>query len=223
MRECEDLKDFVNELRFQVRGVVPEELKSEEKYILDMVYTMSKLCAENVSKEDNLSVLLCKCIIRMVAEMTFHKTVALLEANVPKEYHETVLHHINYHIYNYLGNFYSDPINDVVVKLVCDLVDVEYNKALDNLFEKKVIQSRVYEKAVAAGKDVYVVPVSIFDVLKSSPYVSFAYIISLPVIFISALICFLHSDMIIGTIFLVIFILLLARFLTRENDIVLKP
>ena len=155
--------------------------------------------------------------------MTFQKTVALLEANVPKEYHETVLHHINYHIYNYLGNFYSDPINDVVIKLVCDLVDVEYNKALDNLFEKKVIQSRVYEKAVAAGKDVYVVPVSIFDVLKSSPYVSFVYIISLPVIFISALICFLHSDMIIGTIFLVIFILLLARFLTRENDIVLKP
>ena len=89
--------------------------------------------------------------------------------------------------------------------------------------KKKVIQSRVYEKAVAAGKDVYVVPVSIFDVLKSSPYVSFAYIISLPVIFISALICFLHSDMIIGTIFLVIFILLLARFLTRENDIVMKP
>ena len=220
MSENFNYKDFANELRFQVRGVVPENLKDDEKYIRDVVYEMSVICGEALCKEELINEQNCKYITQIIAEWTFHKTVDMLSAQIPKEYHNSILHKLNNGIYEYLTSVYNEfPSQDIIKQLEIS-VNKNFNSSLKNLLDKKIIDKTSYEKAVS--DEYYSVPVSIYDVLKGCPYLSFLYIVFLPFMFINALICFHTHDNIAGSIFLVVFLIFLFRFLTRENNISVK-
>lgn len=215
-------KDFVNELRFQVRGVVPENLKDEEKYIRDVVYDMSAICGEALCKEELINEQNCKYITQITAEWTFHKTVDMLSAQIPKEYHNSILHKLNHGIYGYLTAVYNEFPSQDILKQVETSVNKNFNSSLKNLLDKKIIDKTCYEKAASDNDEYYSVSVSIYDVLKGCPYLSFLYIVFLPFMLINALICFHNHNNIAGSIFLVVFLIFLFRFLIRENNISVK-
>lgn len=221
---CKDFnyKDFANELRFQVRGVVPENLKDEEKYIRDVVYDISVICGEALCNEDQINEQSCRYITQITAEWTFHKTVDMLSAQIPKEYHNSILHKLNHEIYEYLTAIYNEFPSQDIIKQVEISVNEKFNSSLKNLLDKKIIDTACYEKAAVDTDEYYSVPVSIYDVLKGCPYLSLMYIIFLPFTLINALICFYTHDNIAGSVFLVAFLIFLFRFLTRENNISVK-
>ena len=95
-------KDFVDQLRFQVRGVIPEKHKDSVIYVRYMVYQMSILAAEELYNDENINEANCKYITQVIAEWTFHKTIDMISCNIPNEYHEAILHKINHEIFKLL-------------------------------------------------------------------------------------------------------------------------
>ena len=61
-------KEFANQLRFQVRGVIPEKHKEDEVYIRDMVYQMSLIAAKALYNEDDIEENNCQYITQIIAE-----------------------------------------------------------------------------------------------------------------------------------------------------------
>lgn len=221
-------KDFVDQLRFQVRGVIPEKQKDSVIYVRYMVYQMSILAAEELYNDENINEANCKYITQVIAEWTFHKTIDMISCNIPNEYHEAILHKINHEIFKFLLNV-GDAGKPEVINKVEKLVNKTYKKALFMLFEKKCINKSTYNKALKQSnidemsaeqsEDVYTIPVSIWDVLKVHPYITLAYLFALTVIFATMLCSFFKGDFSIGIAVLILFALFLFRFLTRESEI----
>ena len=131
-------KDFVDQLRFQVRGVIPEKQKDSVIYVRYMVYQMSILAAEELYNDENINEANCKYITQVIAEWTFHKTIDMISCNIPNEYHEAILHKINHEIFKLLVNV-GDAGKPEVINKIEKIVNKTYKKALFMLFEKKCI------------------------------------------------------------------------------------
>lgn len=215
-------RDFANELRFQVRGIVPENCQKDEKYIRDTVYKMALLCAEALYNDEEINEEFCRYITQIIAEWTFHKTVDMIVAKVPTEYHIQILHKINYEIYEYLTPLLTAYPDETVLKQVENLTTKTYNNALKSLYENKKIDECIYNQALTSDTEEYFVPMSILDVLKPHPYISLLYIICLLIAFVSVLTSFYFHDTLYGFGMLILFLYFLFRFITRESNISVK-
>ncbi|PWL74658.1 hypothetical protein DBY21_08920 [Candidatus Gastranaerophilales bacterium] len=212
-------KEFANQLRFQVRGVIPEKYKENEVYIRDMVYQMSLIAAKALYEEDDIEENNCQCITQIIAEWTFHKTIDLISCNIPKEYHEPVLHKINYEIYQLLVKF-DDASKSEVLNKAEKLVNKTYKKTMLKLYEKKCIDKPTYTKTFSQSNIDEMMPyypISIWDILKVHPFITLAYIFALPVTLITSLLSFYADRMLVGIPSLALFSLFLFRFLTRKS------
>ena len=101
MNEEFDYKGFANQLRFQVRGIIPEEYSDRGIYIRDLVYKYSILAGERVSLEDCKDNELRSIFVQVIAEWVFHKTVDLIASGVPEDLHETVLNKLYSDLYDF--------------------------------------------------------------------------------------------------------------------------
>lgn len=222
-------KDFIDQLRFQVRGVIPDKYSEHEIYVRDIMYKMTTLAAEELVNETDIDEEHCKYITQIIAEWTFHKTLDMIYANIPSRFHEAILHKINFDIYDFLVEKENDATSEAVIQKIEKLVNKSFKKAVFKLFDAKLINKKVYNSAItnsnidemAATKsensDLYSVPVSILDVIKVNPFITLAYFAVLPLTFITALVSFHQQHLPIGFCALSLFALLLWRFLTRES------
>lgn len=212
-------KDFVDQLRFQVRGVIPEKQKDSVIYVRYMVYQMSILAAEELYNDENINEANCKYITQVIAEWTFHKTIDMISCNIPKEYHEPVLHKINYEIYQLLVKFDEANKSEVLNKAE-KLVNKTYKKTMLKLYEKKCIDKPTYTKTFNQSNIDEMMPyypISIWDVLKVHPFITLAYTFALPVTLITSLVSFYAGRMAVGITALALFSLFIFRFLTRKS------
>ena len=226
-------KEFANQLRFQVRGIIPEKYNDNEIYVRDMIYKMTLLAGEQLyTSEDEISEGNCQCITQIIAEWTFHKTLDMICCNIPQEYHEAVLHKINHDIYEFLIENKCSPYSPKVIDNVEKLVNKSFKKAMFKLFDQKAINKTIYNSVLKQSNinemaeklnDTYSVPVSIWDVLKVHPFLTLAYTFTLSVILIAAIVSFYAGRIPVGITELALFMLLLFRFLTRESQILIRP
>ena len=218
--------DFINRLRFQARGVVPEHCREHEIYIRDTLYKMAMLAGKQLANED-IDEDRSMYIIQIIAEWTFHKTVDLLTVNIPKKYHHAVLCNVNGAIYEYLMDTADSPTEPKVLNRVEKLVQKAYEQALTKLLEDKVLDKDEYSAAlnysnidVMSGTEVCPsFSISIFEVLTATPYESLCYIISMPIIYAFVILAFMHQDFIIGVVALIFFVGILYRFITKKRDV----
>lgn len=148
-------KDFVNKLRFQVGGVCPEEFSEfGEKYIKKSVYSHALKAATALYKEPAISVNECEIITQIIAEWTFHKTIDLMNGEIPEVFHDRVLNKINGAIYEFLvdesrnSEITDDNYSDYVT-VVEEIVKDTYRDELRQLYSDKCICKDVYKWAVS--------------------------------------------------------------------------
>lgn len=80
-----DYKEFANVLRFQVRGLVPEQFKDKEQALQSLIFEEAKYFGQKFSKFDLIDSLRCSTIIQAIGEWSFHKYIDCCIGGVPEE------------------------------------------------------------------------------------------------------------------------------------------
>ena len=240
MNEEFDYKGFANQLRFQVRGMIPEEYSDRGIYIRDLVYKYSILAGERVSLEDCKDNELRSIFVQVIAEWIFHKTVDLIASGVPEDLHETVLNNLYSDLYDFgLKNLKQTgklekfgPQREAFLIKIEKIVKESFKKSLKELSDKNLIDKKIYNKAIKHSnmdemylqslQDAAKIQISVFDVLKGNIYFSIVFPLSLVVFYLMTVASFLSRDIAFGFFALALFCVLLWRFLTYETDVSLK-
>ena len=110
-----------------------------------------------------------------------------------------------------------------------------YKTQLENLRNEDKISDICYKKTIKSNNfkdlekildkffdDVHSVPVSIWDIIKAEPFVSLAYIVTLPITFFAFIVATYNREILFAIFILIIFCILLWRFLTRTVGILFK-
>lgn len=237
MNEEFDYKGFANQLRFQVRGIIPEEYSDRGIYIRDLVYKYSILAGERVSLEDCKDNELRSIFVQVIAEWIFHKTVDLIASGVPEDLHETVLNNLYSDLYDFgLKNLKQTgklekfgPQREAFLIKIEKIVKESFKKSLKELSDKNLIDKKIYNKAIKHSnmdemylqslQDAAKIQISVFDVLKGNIYFSIVFPLSLVVFYLMTVASFLSGQIAFGFVILAFFCTLLWRFLTYENYI----
>lgn len=237
MNEEFDYKGFANQLRFQVRGMIPEEYSDRGIYIRDLVYKYSILAGERVSLEDCKDNELRSIFVQVIAEWVFHKTVDLIASGVPEDLHETVLNNLYSDLYDFeikklkqmeVLDVYSPQREAFLIKIE-KIVKESFKKSLKELSDKNLIDKKIYNKAIKHSnmdemylqslQDAAKIKISVFDVLKGNIYFSIVFPLSLVVFYLMTVASFLSGQIAFGFVILAFFCTLLWRFLTFESYI----
>ena len=237
MNEEFDYKGFANQLRFQVRGIIPEEYSDRGIYIRDLVYKYSILAGERVSLEDCKDNELRSIFVQVIAEWVFHKTVDLIASGVPEDLHETVLNNLYSDLYDFgLKNLKQTgklekfgPQREAFLIKIEKIVKESFKKSLKELSDKNLIDKKIYNKAIKHSnmdemylqslQDAAKIQISVFDVLKGNIYFSIVFPLSLVVFYLMTVASFLSGQIAFGFVILAFFCTLLWRFLTFESYI----
>ena len=237
MNEEFDYKGFANQLRFQVRGIIPEEYSDRGIYIRDLVYKYSILAGERVSLEDCKDNELRSIFVQVIAEWVFHKTVDLIASGVPEDLHETVLNNLYSDLYDFeikklkqmeVLDAYGPQREAFLIKIE-KIVNESFKKSLKELSDKNLIDKKIYNKAIKHSnmdemylqslQDAAKIQISVFDVLKGNIYFSIVFPLSLVVFYLMTVASFLSGQIAFGFVILAFFCTLLWRFLTFESYI----
>lgn len=237
MNEEFDYKGFANQLRFQVRGIIPEEYSDRGIYIRDLVYKYSILAGERVSLEDCKDNELRSIFVQVIAEWVFHKTIDLIASGVPEDLHETVLNNLYSDLYDFgLKNLKQTgklekfgPQREAFLIKIEKIVKESFKKSLKELSDKNLIDKKIYNKAIKHSnmdemylqslQDAAKIQISVFDVLKGNIYFSIVFPLSLVVFYLMTVASFLSGQIAFGFVILAFFCTLLWRFLTFESYI----
>lgn len=226
-----DYKIFASKLAFQVRPVVSPEYKQKEKDIQNIVYDESLYWGKKLSELDEFDIATSQYIIQIIAEWTFHKYIDMLAIALSETINADVIRKINFDLYNFLITHMKEPAFDynLLLEQAEKIVKESYKKNIKQLkSEQKIsekdnllISSTNLDKLIKEmeNKNLCSVPISIFDILKAQVLWSLSYIISLPIFLLGSLILLYKFQTVKGIIFLIIFCLLLFRFITKEVPI----
>jgi len=229
-----DYKESASQLAFQVRPLVPSEYKVNEKDIQNIIYSESIYWGEKLSELNQFDSITSHNIIQIIAEWTFYKYIDILIISLSEAIRKDIIREINCDLYNYLINTHTkEPISEYpssYLKEVEKIVKESYKKYLKLLKSTHKISKNDYNILIKqshfdkvsneiANKNLYTVPISIFDILKTQAFWSLAYIITLPVFLLGSLIYLNKCEMEKGIIYLIIFCFLLFRFITKEIPI----
>lgn len=214
-------------MRFQVRGLVPEQFKDKEQALQSLIFEEAKYFGQKFSKFDSIDSLRCSTII----------------GGVPEELKSSIVHNVNEDIFNSLikiselqGSESQDiPIKGSILANIETLVKKSYKTQLENLRNEDKISDTCYKKTIKSNNfkdleknqdkffdDVHSVPVSIWDIIKAEPFVFLAYIVTLPITFFVFIVAIYNREILFAIFILIIFCILLWRFLTRTVGILFK-
>ena len=150
-----DLKDFANSLRFQVRALIPPEIKRYDVSIRDSVYRESVFIGKQLFKDNFNDIDFCKILIQICAEWTFHICCDLFINKLPQKYHKLFVRKINIKIYRYTINKCKDDIgilkdysNNGIIDDIENLVKKQYEFQLKALYRNKKIDKETCNNAI---------------------------------------------------------------------------
>ena len=235
-----DYKEFANQLRFQIRGLISKKYSESEIYVRDLVYKYSVRAGERVISENCKDNYLRSIVVQVIAEWVFHKTIDLIASGVPEELHETVLNNLYSDLYDFeikklkqmeVLDVYSPQREAFLIKIE-KIVNESFKKSLKELSDKNLIDKKIYNKAIKHSnmdemylqslQDAAKIQISVFDVLKGNIYFSIVFPLSFVVFYLMTVASFLSGNIVFGFFALALFCVLLWRFLTYETDVSLR-
>lgn len=219
-------KDFINQLRFQVRGTVPEKYHNEEIYIRDNVYEYAVKADKKIESNEAFDEDEAVCTIQLISEWVFHKTIDMLESDIPRKLHKKLLDKIFYEIYEF-SKVNSIKKNETkYLNNIENLVNRSFEKSIKELFEQNKINETVYKKALNCSnidimwkENTREISISVYRNLKEKFYVSAIFIITLITYYISIILNLCTGQKHLAYLLFAIFCVLLWRFLVYRKDI----
>lgn len=236
-----DLKDFANSLRFQVRALIPPEIKRYDVSIRDSVYRESVFIGKQLFKDNFNDIDFCKILIQICAEWTFHICCDLFINKLPQKYHKLFVRKINIKIYRYTINKCKDDIgilkdysNNGIIDDIENLVKKQYEFQLKALYRNKkidketcnnAIKNRNVEKAakIMAEENSFNINVSLWEIIKPNLFIFLVYVAIIHVFTIYAIGHYMHKKYIACIIAIVVLCTIIWRICKISVDFRVTP
>lgn len=147
-----DYQTFAQELSAQAGELIPEGLQPFQKeYVINTIKNFSTLCGEAIYNDEKtkFNADQAMLITQIIAEWTFHKSVDIIKSGVLPDYWDGVMQKLAFTIFEIAKQSILQGVEqDEVLKIVEHHVKKTYQKVIDELKERKVIDDEIYEKAL---------------------------------------------------------------------------
>ena len=146
-----DYKGFSEELAAQAGDLLPADFQEFQKnYVINTIKNFATLCGEAIYNDEkaNFNSEQGMLITQIIAEWSFHKSVDLIKAGVLPDYWDGVMQKIAFTIFE-IGKqtILKGLPQDEILQIVEHHVKKTYQTALEELQERKVIDTNTFEKA----------------------------------------------------------------------------
>ncbi|MCM1004444.1 MAG: hypothetical protein NC408_08900 [Candidatus Gastranaerophilales bacterium] len=130
---------------------MPNDINSENStFICSIIEDFIKIAGEGASKENFLTAKQQKFCCQIIAKYTFHKSVNIIQANIPQEYWNAILQSIAFTIYEVIKQAYQHNIEqEKILQTVEYHVNKNFHYKLDELYAKNLIDKTIYTKALS--------------------------------------------------------------------------
>ena len=147
-----DYKIYATCMREQAKAVLPCDIsKDEQKYILDIVEDFSIVAGEALNDEESFSLSLeqKQMFVQIIVEWTFHKLLDCIRSEIPKRYTDDLVRKIAFEIFE-IEKFSigKEMEQDDLLNLIKSKVETTYKQALDEFYDKKILDKQIYERAL---------------------------------------------------------------------------
>ncbi len=146
-----DYQGFAQELASQAGDLLPADFQEFQKtYVINTIKNFATLCGEAIYNDEtaNFNVDQGMLITQIIAEWSFHKSVDLIKAGIIPDYWDSVMQKIAFTIFEIGKQTITKGLpQDEILQIVEHHVKKAYQAALEELQERKAIDSEVFEKA----------------------------------------------------------------------------
>ena len=236
-----NLIDFANSLRFQVRALIPVEIKKHDIEIRDSVYRESVFIGKQLLKDNFKDYAFCKILIQVCAEWTFHIACDLFINKIPKIYHKLFIRKINIKIYKYTINksnndkdIFRDFSNSEINKDIEKLVKKQYEFQLKALCKNKKINKEICNNAIRNrniekmekmmnDENRFNINVSLWEVVKPNLFMFLVYLTIIHVFTIFAIGHYMHKKYVACIIAIIVLCTVIWRIFRISVDFKVTP
>ncbi len=146
-----DYQGFAQELASQAGDLLPADFQEFQKtYVINTIKNFATLCGEAIYNDEtaNFNADQGMLITQIIAEWSFHKSVDLIKAGIIPDYWDSVMQKIAFTIFEIGKQTITKGLpQDEILQIVEHHVKKAYQAALEELQERKAIDSEVFEKA----------------------------------------------------------------------------
>lgn len=146
-----DYKGFSEELAAQAGDLLPADFQEFQKnYVINTIKNFATLCGEAIYNDEkaNFNSEQGMLITQIIAEWSFHKSVDLIKAGILPDYWDGVMQKIAFTIFEVGKQTILKGLpQDEILQIVEHHVKKTYQAALEELQERKVIDTNTFEKA----------------------------------------------------------------------------
>ena len=236
-----ELEDFANSLRFQVRALIPTEIKKYDINIRDSVYRESIFVGKQLLRNNFNNSDFCKTLIQICAEWTFHISIDLFLSKVPKIYHKLFIRKINIKIYRFAINKTNTENsiisfnNKDIIKEIEKLVMKQYNYQVKAMYKKSKIDKETYNNAIIRkhpteqlcniidDKNSFNITVSLWEVIKPNIFIFLIYITIIHVFTIYSIGHYMHKKYVACIIAIIVLCTIIWRICCISVDFKITP
>jgi len=146
-----DYKEFAKDLTKQAEEFIPADIELfHKKAFLDKIYNFTYIAGEAFSKDEEIGGAdIAKMLTQIISEWTFHKYIDLIRANIPEDYHESILQKLGFVAYEMAREAVINKLSqDEMLKLVEFHLNKEYEKSCKLLLDNNKISQDVYNNAM---------------------------------------------------------------------------
>lgn len=146
-----DAIQFAASMKSQSYDLMPQEFSEEEKdFIANTLYdyTYKAYEALNNDYELNFTENTIKFTSQVIAEWTFHKSVDLIKANIPKEYWENILSKIAFTIFEIAKKGVKKELpENSILQAVEENVNKVWKESIEKLYLNNLIDLKIKQTA----------------------------------------------------------------------------
>lgn len=236
-----ELIDFANSLRFQVRALIPNEIKNYDIDIRECVYKEALFIGKQLLKDNFKDTEFCKMLIQICAEWTFHICVDLFLLKIPQKYHKLFIRKINIKIYRFtinesknktdiFENFSDSKINKDIEKLVKKQYEFQLkalyrNKKISKEICNNALKNRYIEKMekMMDDENSFNINVSLWEIIKPNLFMFLVYIAIIHVFTIYAIGHYMHKKYVACIIAIIVLCAVIWRICCISVDFKVTP
>lgn len=146
-----DYQEFTQVLASQAFDLVPANFQEFQKnYIVNTIKNFSQLAAEALYNDDSININADQAMLitQIIAEWSFHKSVDLVKSGVMPEYWDAIMQKIAFTIFEVAKQSIAQgSTQEQILQVVEHQVKKTYQKALDELNERGIIDEQTLDKA----------------------------------------------------------------------------
>ncbi len=147
-----DYKTFAQELASQAKDLIPAEFQNFQKeYIINTIKNFATLSGEAISNDEKtkFNAEQAMLVTQIIAEWSFHKSIDVIKSGILPDYWDGIMQKLAFTIFEIAKQSIVQGLSqDEILRIVEHHVKKTYQKVIEELQERKVIDKNICENAL---------------------------------------------------------------------------